>query len=258
MVQAAQKDSSKSSKANIDPDEIARFSAIANEWWDPTGNFAPLHKINPVRLQFIREQIARHFDLDERDSKMLQGVSIVDIGCGGGLLCEPLTNMGATVTGVEPAEKSIKAAMAHADKMELEIDYRNTQAETLVDAGEQFDVVLNMEVIEHVPDMAAFIETSQALLKPGGLMLLSTLNRTVKSFAMAIVGAEYVLRWLPRGTHQWNKFVKPAELKAALRKTGLDPVATQGMVFNPLSDKWSLSDKDFDVNYLIAAHNLKK
>ncbi len=258
MAQATQQQTPQTDSNNIDPDEIARFSAIADEWWDPTGKFAPLHKINPVRLQFIREQIARHFDLDERDAAMLKGISIVDIGCGGGLLCEPLTNMGASVTGVEPAEKSVKAAMAHADKMGLEIDYRNTQAETLVEAGEQFDVVLNMEVIEHVPDMAAFIETSQQLLKPGGLMLLSTLNRTVKSFAMAIVGAEYVLRWLPRGTHQWNKFVKPAELKSALRKTGLDPVAAQGMVFNPLSDKWSLSDKDLDVNYLVAARNLKK
>ncbi len=162
--------------------------------------------------------------------------------------------MGASVTGVEPAEKSVKAAMSHAEKQGLKIDYRNTQAENLVQAGEQFDIVLNMEVVEHVPDMVAFIATSQQLLKPGGLMLLSTLNRTVKSFAMAIVGAEYVLRWLPRGTHQWNKFVKPAELKSALRKTGLDPLTAQGMVFNPLSDKWSLSEKDLDVNYLIAAH----
>lgn len=236
----------------LDPDEIERFSRIADEWWDPEGKFRPLHQLNPIRLTYIRDQICRHFGRDAQDPLPLKELKILDIGCGGGLLCEPMTRMGARVTGIDPAQKTIEAAKAHAARMELEIDYRATRAEELREANERFDVVLCMEVVEHVPDVPAFVQLAGGLIKPGGLMLASTLNRTAKSFALAIVGAEYVMRWLPVGTHQWKRFVTPDELKTAMLEAGLENVDLTGMSYNPLNGRWSLGS-DMDVNYLAGA-----
>jgi 2-polyprenyl-6-hydroxyphenyl methylase/3-demethylubiquinone-9 3-methyltransferase len=233
----------------LDPEEVERFSRIAAEWWDPRGKFRPLHLLNPIRLTYIRDEICRHTARDRLTGKPLRDLAIVDIGCGGGLLCEPMTRMGGTVTGVDPAEKSIEAARQHAQEQGLAIDYRACRAEDLLAEGAQFDVIVNMEVIEHVPDIGAFLEVCAGLLKPGGLMLSSTLNRTAKSYAIAILGAEYLLRWLPVGTHQWDRFVTPDELKAALQGAGLEDVELTGMSFNPLTSAWSLGD-DLDVNYL--------
>ncbi len=238
--------------SNIDSEEIERFARIADEWWDPLGKFRPLHLLNPVRLSFIRDETCRHFSKDSQANEPLKGLDILDIGCGGGLLCEPLTRLGASVTGIDPARRSINAARAHAAETGLEIDYRPARAEDLASAGEQFDVVINMEVIEHVPDVPAFIATCADLVRPGGLMLASTLNRTLKAFGLAIVGAEYILRWLPAGTHQWQRFVTPDELKKALLAAGMEGVEITGMSYNPLSGVWSLSN-DLDVNYLASA-----
>ena len=236
----------------LDPEEIERFSLIADEWWDPLGKFRPLHQLNPVRLSYIRDEICRHFDKDKRAPSPLQGLKILDIGCGGGLLCEPMTRMGALVTGVDPAERTIKAARAHATEMGLKIDYRVSRAEQLVAEGELFDVVVNMEVIEHVPDVPAFLATCGELVQPGGLMLASTLNRTVKSYGLAIIGAEYIMRWLPAGTHQWQRFVTPDELKNALLDAGLTDISQTGMSYNPLTGSWTLG-YDLEVNYLASA-----
>ncbi|MCF6200122.1 MAG: bifunctional 2-polyprenyl-6-hydroxyphenol methylase/3-demethylubiquinol 3-O-methyltransferase UbiG [Hyphomicrobiaceae bacterium] len=236
----------------MDPDEIERFSRIADEWWDPLGKFRPLHQLNPVRLTYIRNEICRHFGKNARQPYPLKGLKILDIGCGGGLLCEPMTRMGASVTGVDPAHKTIEAAKSHAVEMGLDIDYRATRAEELLASGEQFDVVVNMEVIEHVPDVPAFVKLTSDLLRPGGLMLASTLNRTLKSYGLAIIGAEYIMRWLPTGTHQWERFVTPEELKKALLDAGLEGVDLTGMNYNPLNGSWSL-DSDMDVNYLASA-----
>ncbi len=236
----------------LDPEEIERFSRIADEWWDPLGKFRPLHQLNPIRLSYIRDEICRHFNKNARQPFPLKGLKILDIGCGGGLLCEPMTRMGATVTGVDPAHKTIEAAKAHALDMGLAIDYRATRAEDLLAAGEQFDVVVNMEVIEHVPDVPAFVKLTSDLLRPGGLMLASTLNRTLKSYGLAIIGAEYIMRWLPTGTHQWERFVTPPELKQALLDAGLEGVDLTGMSYNPLNGSWSLGS-DMDVNYLASA-----
>ena len=236
----------------LDPQEIERFSRIADEWWDPLGKFRPLHQLNPIRLQFIRDEICRHFQTDKRAPHPLKGRKILDIGCGGGLLCEPMTRLGAEVTGVDPAELTINAASDHAQKMGLSIDYRATRAEDLLEAGEQFDIVVNMEVIEHVPDVSAFLKVCSGLVKPGGLMLASTLNRTVKSYGLAIIGAEYIMRWLPTGTHQWQRFVTPEELKKALLDAGLEGVEQTGMSYNPLTGSWTLGS-DLDVNYLARA-----
>ena len=238
----------------LDPEEIERFSRIADEWWDPTGKFRPLHLLNPVRLRFIRDEICQHRQKDSKVASPLKGLNILDIGCGGGLLCEPMTRMGANVTGIDPATRSIEAAKVHAGEMGLEIDYRDSRAEDLLTAGETFDVVINMEVIEHVPDMPAFLKTCAGLLAPGGLMLASTLNRTPKSYGLAIIGAEYIMRWLPVGTHQWKRFVTPDELKQALLDGGLENVEMTGMSYNPLTGSWSLGS-DLDVNYLAKARN---
>lgn len=234
----------------IDTDEVAKFEAMAAEWWDPNGKFKPLHMLNPCRLDYITSQIATEFDRDLKTAKPFTGLRLLDIGCGGGLLAEPMARLGATVVGADAAAGNIPVAQVHAGQSGLEIDYRNTTAEALAAAGEQFDIVLNMEVVEHVADPATYLTACQRLLKPGGLHVCSTLNRTAKSFAAAIVGAEFIMRWLPKGTHDWNKFITPEELYGLLRDAGLDPVDRKGFVFNPISWSWSLSDRDLAVNYV--------
>ncbi|VAW13132.1 3-demethylubiquinol 3-O-methyltransferase @ 2-polyprenyl-6-hydroxyphenyl methylase [hydrothermal vent metagenome] len=236
----------------VDPAEVERFSALAREWWDPKGKFHTLHKFNPVRLGYIRDGAARAYDRDARSLKPLEGLSLLDIGCGGGLLSEPLCRMGAHVTAIDPSEKNIGTALAHATQNGLDIDYRATTAEALAQTGAAFDIVLNMEVVEHVADVELFLKTAAGLTKPGGLMFVATLNRTLKAFALAIVGAEYVLRWLPRGTHTWEKFVTPEEIKSALKPAGLTVIDETGITFNPLTDRWSLAT-DMDVNYMMTA-----
>ncbi len=237
----------------IDPSEIAKFEAMAAEWWDPAGKFKPLHMMNPVRLDYTTSQIAAEFERDLATEKPFAGLRILDIGCGGGLLCEPMARLGATVVGVDAAPRNIPVAQIHAEQSGLEIDYRVGTAEALADAGEQFDVVLNMEVVEHVADPLGYLTACQQLLKPGGLHLCSTINRNPKSFAMAIVGAEWVMRWLPKGTHEWDKFITPDELFALLEKAGLTPVDRKGYVFNFLTFDWAMSDRDLSVNYVTAA-----
>jgi 2-polyprenyl-6-hydroxyphenyl methylase/3-demethylubiquinone-9 3-methyltransferase len=241
-----------SSNSTLDQEEIARFSAMADEWWDPNGKFRPLHQINPVRLSFIRDALCTHYGRDATAPHALEGLTIADIGCGGGLLCEPMARLGARVTGLDPAQKSIEAARIHAQAQGLDINYRAVPAETLRDEGTRFDVVFAMEVVEHVPDVPEFIKLSKNLVRPGGLMMLSTINRTIKSYALAIVGAEYVLRWLPVGTHRWDRFVTPNELASACKGAGLNETSRKGTVFNPLAGSWSLS-RDTDVNYLMSA-----
>ena len=237
----------------VDDAEIAKFQAMAEEWWDPNGKFRPLHMLNPCRLDYITSQIAAEFDRDLRVVQPFQGLRLLDIGCGGGLLSEPMARLGAQVIGADAAERNIPVARLHAEAQGLEIDYRHTTAEALAAAGERFDVVLNMEVVEHVADPLTYLSACHDLLKPGGLMICSTINRNAKSFAMAIVGAEYVMRWLPKGTHEWRKFITPDELFEFLRRAGLDPVDRKGMVFNPLSWNWSLSARDLSVNYVTTA-----
>lgn len=237
----------------IDPAEVAKFEAMAAEWWDPNGKFKPLHLMNPCRLDYITRQIAAEFGRDLTAREPFAGLRILDIGCGGGLLSEPMARLGAEVVGADAAPRNIPVAQLHAEQSGLTIDYRNITAEALVAAGEQFDVVLNMEVVEHVADPQAYLTACQQLLKPGGLMICSTLNRNPKSFMMAIVGAEWVMRWLPKGTHDWAKFITPDELYALIRGAGLDPVDRKGMVFNPVSWRWALSDRDLSVNYVTAS-----
>ena len=237
----------------VDPAEIAKFERMAAEWWDPNGKFKPLHMLNPTRLDYITTQIAAEFARDLKAPAPFAGLRILDIGCGGGLLSEPMARLGATVVGVDPAARNIPVARLHAEQSSLAIDYRVSTAEALAEAGETFDVVLNMEVVEHVPDPLAYLTACARLLRPGGLMVCSTINRNPKSFAMAIVGAEWVMRWLPKGTHEWRKFITPDELYDLIRKAGLDPVDRKGMVFNPLGWFWSLSDRDLSVNYVTAS-----
>jgi 2-polyprenyl-6-hydroxyphenyl methylase/3-demethylubiquinone-9 3-methyltransferase len=238
------------SSASIDPAEVAKFSAMAAEWWDPAGKFAPLHKFNPVRLQFIRETTAKHFG--RTGLRPFDGLTLLDIGCGGGLLAEPMTRLGFAVTGADASEKNVKTAMTHAAASGLGIDYRVTTAESLAEAGLQFDVVLNMEVVEHVADLPGYLNACARLVKPGGLMFVATLNKTLKSLALAKIGVEYVLRWLPPGTHDWNRFVEPERLIGLLKDAGLSVKQTRGVSFNPISWSWSLSD-DTDVNYMVVA-----
>jgi 2-polyprenyl-6-hydroxyphenyl methylase / 3-demethylubiquinone-9 3-methyltransferase len=241
------------SQATLDGAEVDRFNAMAAEWWDPHGKFKPLHALGPARMAFIRDSIvAARATTATTSLRVLDGVTALDIGCGGGLVAEPLARLGARVTGIDPAPDSIAAARAHAAAQGLAIDYRAVRAEALAAAGESFDVVLALEVVEHVPDVAAFLSVAASLVRPGGLLILSTLNRTLKSYALAIVGAEYVLRWLPVGTHQWNRFVTPEELAAHCRTLALDPLPPRGIVYDPLHDVWSLS-ADTAVNYLLAA-----
>jgi len=238
--------------SSVDPQEVERFARLAARWWDPRGPMAPLHKLNPVRLAYIRDNTAEHFGRDAKKLGCLKGLRILDIGCGAGILSEPLARLGAEMTGIDPAGENIAVARAHATDAGVTVDYRATTAEDLAGAGEQFDVVLAMEVVEHVNDVPAFVSTCASLVKPGGLFFAATLNRTLKSFALAIVGAEYVLRWLPRGTHQWDKFVTPEELETAVEDTGLRVTGERGVIFNPLANRWQLSS-DMDVNYMLAA-----
>jgi 2-polyprenyl-6-hydroxyphenyl methylase / 3-demethylubiquinone-9 3-methyltransferase len=237
----------------VDPSEIAKFEAMAAEWWDLNGKFKPLHMMNPVRLDYITRQIAAEFGRDLTAPAPFAGLRLLDIGCGGGLLCEPMARLGAVVVGADAAARNIPVAQVHAVQSGLEIDYRHTTAEALAAAGEQFDVVLNMEVVEHVADPLGYLTACQQLLKPGGLHICSTINRNPKSFAMAIVGAEWVMRWLPKGTHEWAKFITPDELFALLEKAELVPVDRKGFVFNPLRFTWAISDRDLSVNYVTAA-----
>jgi 2-polyprenyl-6-hydroxyphenyl methylase/3-demethylubiquinone-9 3-methyltransferase len=230
---------------SIDESEIAKFSAMADEWWDLNGKFKPLHKFNPVRIAYIRDNVLSHFNKDD-----FKGLSFLDIGCGGGLLSEPMARLGADVTSIDASEKNIKIASLHAQKSELDINYQCTSAEELATKSKKFDVVLNMEVIEHVADVEAFMQASCDLVKPGGLMFVATLNRTLKSYGLAIIGAEYILRWLPKGTHDWNKFLKPSEIDAHISNNAMKLKSLQGVSYNPLLDKWKLSD-DLNVNYMM-------
>jgi len=231
--------------------EVANFTRLAQEWWDPKGDFKSLHQINPLRMTYIRDQLCTHFNRDSENVSSLEGLSVVDIGCGGGLICEPLARLGAEVTGIDAASKSIEVAATHSKQMGLEITYQNKLPEDLVAEGQTFDVLINMEVIEHVADIGAFMAACAALLKPGGLMVGATLNRTVKSLALAKLAAEYVLRWVPAGTHDWRKFVKPSEFAHYVRASGLELSDLTGLQFN-LIGGWSLS-KNLDVNYFMSA-----
>jgi len=237
----------------IDDAEIARFSAIADEWWDERGKFAPLHKLNPVRLTYLRDQLIRHFSRDGASATPLNNLSLVDIGCGGGLIAEPLARLGATVLGVDASATNISVASLHAKNAGVTVDYRATTAEQLALEGQQFDVVFALEIIEHVADVKLFYDAITALVKPGGILILSTLNRTAKSYALGIIGAEYVLRWLPKGTHSWSKFIKPSEMAAAMRGRGFAVHDIMGITFSPFEWKFSLNAKDMDVNYMMVA-----
>lgn len=236
--------------SSIDPAELAKFEAMAAEWWDPHGKFRPLHQMNPVRLEYVAAQIAAQFGRDRAASLPFEGLRLLDIGCGGGLLAEPMARLGAAVTGADAAERNIAVARTHADATGLEIDYRVTTAEDLAAAGEQFDAVLALEIIEHVASPQGFLDACAGLVRPGGLVIVSTLNRTPESFAKAIVGAEWVMRWLPRGTHDWRRFITPDELEGLLRTAGLTPVDKRGMVYDILRRDWSLSDRDLGCNYI--------
>ncbi len=233
-----------------DARELEKFRRMAAEWWDPDGKFRPLHRFNPVRLEYIRERACEHFGRDKASTRPLDGLRLLDVGCGGGLLCEPMARLGARVTGVDAVDANIKVARIHAEEVGLEIDYRATTAEDVLAGGETFDIVLSMEVVEHVAEPHMFLADCGRLVAPGGLVFAATLNRTPKAFAMAIVGAEYVLRWLPRGTHDWRKFIRPSELVDGLQAGGIEMVEVTGVVFNPLSGTWSRNPRDLDVNYM--------
>ena len=252
MARTAKSKSPKRGASTAEADEIARFAAMAESWWDPNGDFRPLHRLNPLRLEFIREHVARHFGRDPLGPEPFKGLDVLDIGCGGGLLCEPMRRLGAAVTGIDAGQEAIEIAKAHAQQSGLDIDYHHRRPEELDAEKGRFDLVLNMEVVEHVADLEAFLAASAGLVKPGGAVVLSTLNRTLKALALAKIGAEYVLRWLPRGTHDWRKFVRPSELAAGLKPGGVDITDLKGMSYDPIGDEWRLS-RDLQVNYLAFA-----
>ncbi|MHA7776287.1 bifunctional 2-polyprenyl-6-hydroxyphenol methylase/3-demethylubiquinol 3-O-methyltransferase UbiG [Roseibium sp. M-1] len=241
----------------IDSEEVARFSAMAAEWWDPTGKFKPLHRFNPVRLAYIKQEVCARFGRDPKTTDAFKGLRFLDIGCGGGLLSEPMARLGAEVVGADPSETNIEIAKLHMQSSGLQIDYRAETAEALAAAGETFDVVLNMEVVEHVADVPLFLEATSSMVRPGGLMFVATINRTLKAYALAIVGAEYVLRWLPRGTHSYEKLVRPDEIEGPLQAAGLAIVDRNGVSYNPLTDSWARS-RDMDVNYMLLAERAQK
>ncbi len=243
---------SDAARTTIDQTEVERFSRLAAEWWNPTGKFKPLHKFNPVRLAYIRDQVAARFNRDIRAPRPFDGLRFLDIGCGGGLMSEPMARLGATVVGADASATNIEVAKLHAAQGDLAIDYRATTAESLADAGETFDVILNLEVVEHVSDVNLFIEKCGAMVRPGGIMFVATINRTLKALGLAIVGAEYVLGWLPRGTHQYEKLVRPEKLDRALTQAGLQTIERVGVTYNPLADRWGRST-DTDVNYMVLA-----
>lgn len=242
-------------ESTINPEEIAKFAAMAEEWWDPTGTFKPLHKFNPVRLGYIREKAIAHFGRDGTKRRPLEGLRLLDIGCGGGLLSEPLARLGADVVGIDAGEKNVHIARLHAEQSGLEIEYRATTAEALVEAGEKFDIVLNMEVVEHVDNVPLYMKSCADLVAPGGLLFTATINRTLRAYALAIVGAERVLRWLPRGTHDYAKFLTPEEIAALVTRNGLKVVEKTGVVFHPLADEWRRSS-DTGVNYMVLAEKV--
>jgi 2-polyprenyl-6-hydroxyphenyl methylase / 3-demethylubiquinone-9 3-methyltransferase len=254
MTELASQDRSAdpSMDASVDPGEVAKFSALAAEWWDPSGKFAPLHKFNPVRLAFIRQEAAARFGRDARSLRPFEGLSLLDIGCGGGLLSEPMARLGFAVTGADASERNIGTARAHAAQSALAVEYRAATAEALAAEGRTFDVVLNMEVVEHVADVGAYLAACAQLVKPGGLTIVATLNKTLKSLALAKFAAEYVLGWMPRGTHDWNRFIPPAQLQQTLEKSDLSILKTQGVFFDILTWDWRLSP-DVDVNYMVVA-----
>jgi 2-polyprenyl-6-hydroxyphenyl methylase/3-demethylubiquinone-9 3-methyltransferase len=239
-------------ETTINDAEVAKFTAMAEEWWDPKGKFKPLHKFNPVRLSYIREHLLTHFRLDGTAMRPFEGLTILDVGCGGGLLCEPLTRLGAKVTGIDAAERNIAIARLHAEKSGLDIDYRATTSEALAAAGERYDMVLNMEVVEHVDNVPLYMKSCADLVKPGGLTLTATLNRTLRARAFAVFAAERILRWLPKGTHDWNKFLTPVEIRTLLTRNGLNVIGETGVVFHPLADEWRKSS-DMAINYMVMA-----
>jgi 2-polyprenyl-6-hydroxyphenyl methylase/3-demethylubiquinone-9 3-methyltransferase len=236
----------------LDTDEVARFAKLAGQWWDADGPFKPLHRINPTRLTYIRDQLCLRFGRDKKAAGSLTGLTVLDIGCGGGLVAEPLARLGAEVTGIDPAAENIEAAKTHAEGARLDITYRAAAAEELAAEGVLFDAVLLLEVVEHVPDVPQFLKQVAPLVKQGGMMILSTINRTFKAYALVIIGAELILRWLPPGTHNWARFVTPDELRSALRAASLTPTDVTGMVYNPLNDEWRFA-RDSDVNYFATA-----
>jgi 2-polyprenyl-6-hydroxyphenyl methylase/3-demethylubiquinone-9 3-methyltransferase len=242
-----------SRRATVDEKDLAQFEQLGAKWWDESGPMKPLHRLNPVRLDYIRRKACAHFGLDAEKLGALDGLTAADIGCGGGIVAEPLCRMGAAVTGIDAGAENIRAARVHAEASGLEIDYRVTTAEELAESGAQFDIVTALEVVEHVADTDLFLSSCAELVRPGGLLVVSTLNRTAKSFVLGIGMAEYVLRWLPTGTHDWHKFMKPSEVAAPLMTAGLDVTDVTGLIYDPLRLKFRLSDNDLDVNYLMTA-----